>query len=224
VTSSAVRSGSAATRGIGRRAFAVLLWAVALTGCVSVSVGAGDAPALVYYKLGDARPAQAAKSAADGGFRLAIQSTGGDPVADATQIPYSRRQAERSFYQFAAWTERPSRRLAQLAQSRLEASGRFAVVAQLGQPIAADWLLTLSLESLVHDVGTTPGHARLALRAELIRRDDRIRVGQRLFTAEAPVGEANAPAAVAAFDVAVADLLDQLTAWTVSTLAAQPTR
>jgi ABC-type uncharacterized transport system auxiliary subunit len=62
----------------------------------------------------------------------------------------------------------------------------------------------------------------VAWRAELIRRGDRSRVGLRAFTAEAPAAEATSPAAVAAFDIAVANALDQMTAWVESTLAAQP--
>lgn len=205
-----------------RRAALLASLVLPLTGCVSVSVGSNDAPPIVYYQLDDARPRTPAPPAASPAPRLAIQAISGDPVADATQLVFSRRPGERSFYQFALWSERPSRRLALLAQHRLEAGGTFAVVTQLGQPIATDWLLTLALEALVHDVSTPPGTARMAWRAELIRRSDRSRVGLRTFTAEAPAAEASAPAAVAAFNVVVANVLDQMTAWVESTLAAQP--
>jgi cholesterol transport system auxiliary component len=199
------------------------LWALALlplAGCVSVSVGHSDLPPTVLYQLQDARPAAPAPSS--GSARLAIQSLGGDPTIDGLPLVFLRRPGELAYYQFAAWSERPSRRLGLLAQQRLDASGRFAVVTQLGQPIATDWLLTLALDTLVHDVATPPGRVQLALRAELIRRSDRSRVGQRLFAAAVPTTEAAAPAAVAAFNLAVAEVFDQLGPWVESTIAAQP--
>ncbi len=205
-----------------RRSALLALALLPLAGCVAVTVGSNDAPPIVYYQLDDARPRTPVPPAASPAPRLAIQAIGGDPIADATQLVFSRRPGERSFYQFALWSERPSRRLALLAQQRLEAGGAFAVVTQLGQPIATDWLLTLALETMVHDVSTPPGTARVAWRAELIRRGDRSRVGLRVFAAEAPATEAAAPAAVAAFDIAVANGLDQMTAWVEATLAAQP--
>ncbi len=205
-----------------RRAALAALALLPLAGCVAVTVGSNDAPPIVYYQLDDARPRTPAPAAANPAPRLAIQAISGNPIADASQLVFSRRPGERSFYQFALWSERPSRRLALLAQQRLEAGGTFAVVTQLGQPIATDWLLTLALESLVHDVSTPPGTVRVAWRAELIRRSDRSRVGLRTFAAEAPAAEATAPSAVAAFDIAMANALDQMTAWIESTLAAQP--
>lgn len=197
---------------------------VLLAGCVSVSVGSADTPALIYFVLADARPAPVAAPSPGASARLAIQANGSDPLTDSTTIVYSRRPGERALYQFAAWSERPSRRLALLAQQRLEARGRFASVTQLGQPVQTDWLLTLAIETLVHDVSTTPGQAQVSVRAELIHRGDRSRVAQRVFTAAPPVAEAAAPAAVAAFGTATADVLDQLVDWVEATVAAQPQR
>lgn len=207
-----------------RRALGLAAAAALLTGCVSVKVGSSDTPAMTYYLLADARPASTEKPAAAGSPSLAIQGLSSDPLADSTTLVFSRRPGERSMYQFAFWTERPSRRLAQLAGSRLQAGGQFASVTQLGQPVSAEWLLTLSLDTLVHDVSASPGRAELVLTAELIQRRDRIRVARRVFSASAPVATAAAPAAVTAFGVATADVLDELTAWVEATVAANPIR
>jgi len=209
---------------MSRRAFLLAVAAAPIAGCVSVSVGTADTPGMTYYVLADARPAAPSASAARGPARLAIQAVGGDPMADSISLAYSRRPGERALYQFASWTERPSRRFAQRSQRRREAGGRFAAVTMLGQPVASDWLLTLALDTLVHDVAVTPGRAQVVLRAELIRRADRTRVAQRTFSAAPPVADAAAPAAVAAFAVAVADVLDPLTAWVESTVTADPGR
>lgn len=209
---------------MSRIAALVLATVALLAGCVSVSLGSADAPALTYYVLADARPAKAAVPAAGATARLAIQGVATDALADSISIAYSRREGERAFYQFASWSERPSRRLALLAQQRLEAGGRFASVTQLGQPVGSDWLLALSLETLVHDVSTSPGRAQVVLRAELVERSERRLVAQRSFTAAPAVAEAAAPAAVAAFAAATADILDQLTPWVEATLAAKSGR
>lgn len=207
-----------------RRAVGLAASAALLAGCVSVKVGSADAPAMTYYVLADARPAPAAQQAPAGAPSLAIQGLSSDPLADSTTLAFSRRPGERSMYQFASWTERPSRRLAQLAGQRLQARGQFASVTQLGQPVSAEWLLTLSLDTLVHDVSTSPGRAELVLTAELIQRRDRIRVARRVFSAAVPVATATAPAAVTAFGVAAADVLDELAAWVEATVAANPIR
>ena len=207
-----------------RRAALSIAAASLLAGCVSVSVGSADTPAVTYYVLADARPAAGAAPAGKPLAPLAIQGLAGDPLADSIAVVFSRREGERAVYQFASWSERPSRRLAQLAQQRLQAGGRFASVTLLGQPIAADWLLSLTLDTLVHDVSTSPGRAQLVLRAELISRRDRSLVASRTFTAAPPVAEAAAPAAVTAFAAAAADVLDQLSAWVEATVAAHPGR
>lgn len=191
-----------------------------LAGCVSVRVGSSDAPGMTYHVLVDARAMTSRATTGAGSARLAIQPISGDPLADSTVLVFSRRAGERAMYQFASWSERPSRRISQLAEQRLEARGRFASVTQLGQPVHTDWLLTLALENMVHDVSRTPGQVQISMRAELIRRADRIRVGQRVFAASSPATEAAAPAAVAAFAVATADLLDQLADWVEATVAA----
>jgi ABC-type uncharacterized transport system auxiliary subunit len=193
---------------------------VALAACVTVGVGTGDAPAVTYFSLDDLRaPAAAATAGIVPSLRLAIHASGADPLADSTAIVYSRRPGERATYQLAAWSEKPSRRLAQLVQRRLEAGGRFAAVTLLGQPVDTDVLLVLAVESVVHDVSGTPGRAQLALRAELIDRRRRARLAHRHFSASAAVAEANAPAAAAAFAAAAADLLDELAAWVAATTA-----
>jgi ABC-type uncharacterized transport system auxiliary subunit len=207
-----------------KRLVATAAAAALLAGCISVSVGNADVPAMTYYVLADARPSPPVSPTAGASARLAIQGIGADAFAESTAIVYSRRSGERAFYQFASWTDRPSQRLAQLAQQRLQARGKFAAITLLGQPVSSDWLLSLTVEEIFHDVGTTPGHAQLALRAELILRHERRSVAQRTFTAAPPVAEAAAPAAVAAFALATADVFDSLADWVEATVATHDRR
>lgn len=194
--------------------------AALLAGCISVGIGAADSPGVIYYVLDDARPA-ASRPSTSGKQTLALHGLGADPLTDSTAMVYSRRAGQRGLYQLAAWTERPTRRLVQLAQRRLEARGAFAAVTQLGQPVAADWLLTLTIEQMVHDVSGATGRAQLVVRAELIdrRARDRGQLATARFAADPPVAERNAPAAVSAFALATAEVLDQLAAWVEATVA-----
>lgn len=203
-------------------AVALPCFCVCISGCITVGVGSGDIPALNQYVLQDVRPAAAAAIAATAGASgiLAIQSVGADPLADTSSIVYSRAPGERGVYQLAAWTDRPSRRLAQLAQQRLEASGRFAAVVRLGQPVSIDWLLTLAIETMAHDVAVAPGRARLVVRAELFDRHERRLLAYRRFSAEPSVANATSADAVAAFSTALTEVLDQLTPWVTATVPA----
>ncbi len=196
-----------------------------LAGCVSVEIGASDTPGITYFVLDDARPAVGSSSAGAKGA-LAVHGVGTDPLTDSTAIVYSRRAGERGLYQLAAWTERPTRRLVQLAQQRLESRGAFSSVTQLGQPLPADWLLTLAVEQMFHDVSSTPGRAHLVLRANLIdrRAGERGQVAAARFSAAPEVAEATAAAAAKAFAAATADVLDQLAAWVEATTHSRSVR
>jgi len=86
---------------------------LAAAGCVSVSVGSADAPAVTYYVLADALPAARRGAAGKPLAPLAIQGLAGDPLGRLDRVVFSRREGERAVYQFASWSERrrPSRLL-----------------------------------------------------------------------------------------------------------------
>lgn len=192
-----------------RSAWALIV--LLLGGCVSVDVG-GAGMVRTHYVLSDAGPMPARRPTpvADS---LLIQGDNGDPIAETRSIAYAKRPDERASYQLASWTDRPARRIPQLLQRRLEASGSFRAVAALGQPLAADWLLTIAIDDIHHDVATEPGRAKLAVRAALFDRRKRALVAQRSFSADVPVAEANAAATVAAINRGVAQVLDALVPW-----------
>ena len=153
---------------------ALALAALGAAGCVSVG-GANDAPARAYLQLHDDARVQALATPLVAA--LLIQPQPADALADTVSIAYTRAPNEFGFYQFAAWTERPVRSLPRLLQHRLEARGVAGAVGQLGDPLRADWLLALHIDTLHHDAAASPGQARLALRLELFDRRDRTRRG-----------------------------------------------
>jgi ABC-type uncharacterized transport system auxiliary subunit len=204
------------------------MWMLApwlLGACVSLRLGEDAAPH-THHVLRDATQAtpSSARRAAPLVRALLIQPLPGDALADTTSIAYSRRAHQFAFYQLASWTEWPSREVPRLLQRRLEARGVAAAVGMLGEPMHADWLLTIGVDTLHHDVSTAPGQARLALTAELFDRRHRTRVARRQFEASAPTASADSAAAAAALSVAVAQAFDALVPWLESELESAANR
>jgi ABC-type uncharacterized transport system auxiliary subunit len=182
-----------------------------LSACVSIGTGSEAGPPL-HRRLVDAgaEPTRRAQPLVDA---LLIQPLPADALADTVSIAYSRRSDEFAFYQLASWTERPVRQLPRLLQRRLEARGVAAAVGLLGEPLRADWLLTLAVDTLHHDVSAPPGQARLAVTVELFDRRSPARVARRSFTASVPTTRADSAAAAAAMSQAVAAVFDAMLPW-----------
>lgn len=213
--------------GLARPVAGLLLGAmVALAGCVSVGLG-GDVPSQVQYLLADRGAAPVQRRPEPLVAALLIQPVSADASADTAPIAYSRRPGEFAYYQFAAWTERPVRQVPRLLQQRLEARGVAGAVGLVGDPITADWLLSVAVDSIHHDVSAAPGQARIALTIELFDRRNRSRVARRQFEAAVPTTKEDAPAAAAAMASALGQVFDALVPWLETELqraAAKPPR
>jgi ABC-type uncharacterized transport system auxiliary subunit len=144
---------------------------------------------------------------------LLLQPVPGAAMADTTGIAYTRGDHAFAYYQYASWTERPLRVLPRLLQRRLEARGTAGASTLLGDQQRADWLLTLAIDELHHDVSTPPGSARLALTAELFQRRERRRVAWQRFEQNVPLVRADAAAAVDGLSTALTRTLDALLPW-----------
>ena len=196
----------------------VVLTTLALSACVSVGVG-GDTPVRAQYRLHDANAATP-RRAEPLVPALVIQAMPADALAETVSIAYSRRANEFSFYQLAVWTERPVRQLPRLLQQRLQARGVAGVVGVAGDPLRADWLLSLGVDTVHHDVSTPPGLARVKVTAELFDRRNRVRVARKHFEAGAPTPTADSAAAAAAMAQAVGQTFDALVPWLEAELTA----
>lgn len=188
-----------------------LLAPLLLSACFSLGTGSEAGPQL-HRQLVDAG-AEPVRRAQPLVAALLIQPLPADALADTVAIAYARRPHEFAFYQLATWTERPVRQLPRLLQRRLEARGVAAATGLLGEPLQADWLLTLAVDTLHHDVSVPPGTARLALTAELFDRRGQTRVARRSFTAAVPTARADSAAAADASSQAVAAVFDDMLPW-----------
>lgn len=192
-----------------------------LAGCVSLGIG-GEAAPRTYHVLHDAAPTPASRAEALVSALL-VQAVPADALADSDSIAYSPRAHQMAVYQLAAWAERPTRALPRLLERRLEARGVAGAVGPLGGRLRADWLLTIGIDSLHHDVSAPPGVARLALSAELFDRRGQRRVARRQFDAAVATATADSAAAAAALSQGVARIFDALVPWLEDELlAARP--
>lgn len=188
----------------------------ALAGCI----GLPEAPAHVYYELEDAgpvaAPAAASRTPARDAHTLRVSGAAASAFLDGTGLAYSRAPGARAYYQLASWSERPAVRIARLLERRLASTGAFGHVASAGAPVRADWLLELRLEQFFHDDVSPPGMARIELAAELIDWRARRAIGQRRFAHSEPLADESAAQAAAAFNRALARLLDELQGWAIA--------
>jgi cholesterol transport system auxiliary component len=200
-----------------KRLALALLLTTPLVGCL----GGASAPPRTYYVLQDRAPAEAAKPSANG-KSLVIAGASADVFYDAESLVFSRHQGQRAYYQFASWTDRPSRMVVRLTERRLDAGGQFASVAHLTAGLRADLLLNIVVVEFYHDVAVNPAVVRVELTCELIDWRSRSLLGRRNFAASAPVKKGDAEGAADAFDRAVTEALNALVPWVEAEAAKAP--
>jgi ABC-type uncharacterized transport system auxiliary subunit len=194
-------------------------YAVLAAACISVDVGVGgDATVQTQYLLADLAP-KAERRSEPIPRRLLVTPVP-SAIGETFSIAYSRAAQQRSFYQFASWTDRPSARIVRLLVDRIEARGTFTSVALLGSSVGGDLLLNIAVAEVIHDVAT--GTARIEVQAELIERRGRRLVARQHFGAAVPVAQENAPAAVAALSRAITTIIDELVPWLERTAEVLP--
>lgn len=186
--------------------------ALPLAGCVSVGVG-GDLTPHAHLRLTDAAAAPPVTLATPLVPALLVQALPADALADTVSIAYARERNRFQFYQLSSWTERPVRLVPRLLQRRLEARGLAGAVALLGEPVRADWLLTLAIDTLHHDLTTTPGRGRMAMTVELIDRRERRRIARQQFATDVTTTSDDAAGAAAALSLALAQTFDAMLPW-----------
>lgn len=196
--------------------------ALGLAGCF----GGGRTPH-AWWELDDARAGEAGRAepdAARASLSLLVEGVAAGALYDGTALLYSRGAGMRAPYQYASWTERPAARLARLARRRLQARGGFRDVSLAEAGTAPELLLTLTLETLHHELppGSAQGQGgqlRLAVSAQLLDWRARRPLASRAFDLAEPVASADAAGAVQAAGRAVAGLLDALAPWVEASAA-----
>mgnify|MGYP001820046196 CR=1 FL=1 len=206
-------------RGLSRQVILSLMIAattvLGATGCNGL--GLGTARPVTWYALNDQLHPSAAAAQAVHSRRirrvLMIGPVDANPFYDSTQVAYSRSDIARAYYQFAAWTERPAKRLSLLVERRLAARGRFLGVVNSTAGVRGDLLLTLSLDEIFHNAAKRPQHAQISVHARLIDWRNRTLIAERGFSSNAKVTAPNAASAVRGLTTATTSFLDELAIW-----------
>jgi cholesterol transport system auxiliary component len=178
-------------------------------------------PPQQFYVLTDLAKPGTAERTAKPGRSLLISPTVTSPFYDTQSLVFSRAAGQRSYYQFAGWTERPGRRFSELLTRRLETRGAFVSVASTTSGVKGDLILSTRLEEIYQDASASPGRVQVEVTAELIDLVELTMISRRRFSQSAATTGENAAAAVGAFNQAVTALLDEVAAWT-ETAAARP--
>ncbi len=199
-----------------RRAMLRALPAASLTALGGCGTLTSSAPRFEYFIIEDVRGAPVTAPVARLDRTLLL--TGGTTQAlyDSDRIVFTRDGAGRAYYQYSNWSERPARRILALAEMRLSDSGRFRAVAQTVAGVRGDLVLSLRLDELIHDDAATPGTVRVAVTCDLIDWRSRTLLARRSFEQSAPTPTRDSRGAARAASVAVGALLDELTAWVVT--------
>lgn len=193
------------------------LVALLAVGLLGGCLGGQNTPATTHFVMTDATPAAPVQAPSQPmGRNLVISSVTDDPFYDIENVVFSREKGSRAYYHFAAWTDRPSRRVAGLAQRRLEARGRFVSVSSITAGVNADVLLNVSVVELYHDLTVSPAVARVQLIGEVVDWKTRTLTGRRSFAVALPVASADAKSAVDAMNRGVTAILDELVPWVES--------
>lgn len=187
--------------------------ALACQGCVSLDIpGITSGTTLTYFVLEDAgRPLPPAAVPAARTLILVDTQTG--TFYDTDAMAFSRQAGTRGHYQYARWTERPGKRFTDLLLARLEQEKLFAAVAQPGNNVRGDWLLTSEMVEFYHDAVKEPGTVRLVLRAEVTDLKSHTLLARRVFTQVVPAPRYEASGAHQAFNQATTAMLNELADW-----------
>jgi cholesterol transport system auxiliary component len=180
-----------------------------VAGCIS----SGNLPPREYYVFDDLAKPEPAMQAGPIDRVLLINPTSVNSFYDTQSLVFSRASGQRAYYQFASWTERPGRRFSQLLLHRFNAPSRFRYVASTTADVKGDFVINTHLDELYHDTVATPPCVWIKLTAELIDHVSHEVVARRGFAERALTNGDNASAAVAAFNLAATEMLDELSAW-----------
>lgn len=207
-----------------KRTLAAIGATLALGGCINIGEKA-EGPAVVHYVLNDPQAADGPAAVEAGALKdsdppraearaptLLVLDTAVRGFYDTDQLVFSRSPGTRGHYQFARWTERPGKRLADLMRARLDRQGAWRV-SHAGGYVRGDLLLDTELVEFYHDAASAPGEVRLVLRADLVDMKQRRLLGRREFVQQAPLASYDARGAAEASSVAAGRTLDELAAW-----------
>lgn len=194
-----------------------LAWAGAIGVALAACVSLGQQEPQRHYVLDPPAGNKPGKPAVARDATLLVAPMTAAAFYDTPEIVYSRAPGERAYYQLSTWTERPSRRMTDLLIARLERAGPFKTVVRAASGVQGNLVLNTHLAAFYHDAATPPGHVEVAVVAELIDTAQRRLLARRSFERAANAPTHDAAGAVAAFNLATAQIMSDIVAWVDAT-------
>ncbi len=183
----------------------------ALTGCGGL-LGPSNPPPQIYVL----NPAYAPADAPVVNWQLSVLRPDGADVYDTQRIAILR-EGVMDYYADAQWTDETEPLVERLVVTGFEKSGRIAAVARDREGLHADDLLQIEIRSFVarYDDADGAPTADVELVAKLMTADRRTVIGTLDSHHEARASTNSVPAAVAAFNVATGQTIDEIVAWSL---------
>lgn len=170
-----------------------------------------------YYTIVE-KPAKPVPSAEQFAMDVIIQETRSSAFLSGRKIVFGETPQTRGYYQFAAWTEPlPSRFSALLTQS-LRASRLFRSVAKSTSAARGDIEILTELVDAYHASGSSPGSVHFELEVDILESRTGNILGHNRFVKDVPVPSYDAAGAVAGISEAAYNSIDEIIAWTKTTL------
>ena len=185
-------------------ALAVLALALSLDGCAALQ----PAPEPNVHVLAATPLTPVARAKRD--LVLEVTAPRAWPGFDTLQMVYVQRPYELDYFATARWADTPARMLGPLLAQALEQTESFRAVVQTPSAIPADVRVNAELIRLQQDFTTRPSQVELSVRVELIDVRAKRVLASRVFDAMAPALTENAYGGVAAANVALQRVLEQV--------------
>jgi len=198
---------------VDRRLLLAMLPAFALAGCSNL-IGPGEAPSL--YTID---PALAAlPSGPPVAWALSVQLPEASGSFDTTRIALTRAPGTLDYYANAAWPDRLPLLVQAVLVRGFQDSGRIPAVAREEDALHADYLLATTVRDFsAHYTGPDGApEARVSIAAQLAAAHGRKLVATRTISQDVPASANSVSAAVDAFNQALAAVVTEIVAWTLS--------
>lgn len=193
--------------------FALAGVVLGLLGGCATSLLPKPPPQPALYALNDAAPATLAAPSARAvatGPTLLVNPPRAAAGFDTRHIVYLRQAHQIEYFAYSQWVDTPAQMLAPLIARAVERSGAFDAVLLAPTAAAGEMRLDSEVIRLQQDFAATPSEVRFTLRAVLLDNRTRRVVAVREFDASVPAPTEDAPGGVAAANLAVQRVLDEL--------------
>lgn len=147
------------------------------------------------------------------GISLALAPVRSSGFDNRDNLVFANQQNTRATYQYAFWSEKPSRRFDELMFANLEQSGLYQLVVPVSANVAAEHLLVSELLEFYHDATESPGLVKVKMRFSVYDQAQLRLLSRKTIVTQQALQQFNAHSAAEAFNLATAQMLTEVSLW-----------